>query len=119
MLCTLYSNANILICARTLGSFLILFKAPFGFIIISLFNSFFGSFDCFLHSLKVILFCLQLLIHNIVWFPPTILIWLCSCVFTLFFEYAHFFCGGTLSFGFLLFPPILAIDANGGEVSRV
>ena len=29
MLCTLYSNAKILICACTLGSFLILFRAPF------------------------------------------------------------------------------------------
>jgi hypothetical protein len=53
-LCTLYFNSNRIFCAQTLGSFLILFKAFFcGLIIISLFNLFFGSFDCSLHSLEV------------------------------------------------------------------
>jgi hypothetical protein len=56
---------------------------PFGLIIISLFNFFFGLFDCSLHLLtfihRVILFCLQSLNLNIVWFPSNIFLCMCMC----------------------------------------
>src|SRR4051812_39685845 len=45
-LCILYSNTIIKIYARTLGSFLISFRALFVHLI------FFGSLDCLLHPLK-------------------------------------------------------------------
>jgi hypothetical protein len=61
----------------------------FDLIIISLFNLFFESFDCSLHLLevyhRVILFCLQSLILNIVLFPSNICLCISACVFTHFF----------------------------------
>jgi len=95
----------------------------FDLIIISLFNLFFGLFDCSLHLLKfihrVILFFLQSLILNIVWFPSYICLCICACVFTYFFWICTPFWRNSHYIGLLSFSPILAMDANGGEVSRV
>jgi hypothetical protein len=88
-LCTLYFNSNIIFCAHTLGSFLILFRAPFlsyhniiiqsVLWIIWLLSSFVEVYPlCYL-----ILFAI--LILNIVWFPSNICLCICACVFTYFF----------------------------------
>jgi hypothetical protein len=102
-LCTLYFNSNGICYAQTLGSFFMLFRALFW----SYHNIFiwfaFGSFDCYLHLLEVLPschpFCLQSLILNIVWFPPTFCPWICACVFTLFGPCTPW--GGTLTIGLL------------------
>ena len=79
-LCILYSNAKILNYARTLGSFLISFRA--------LFLSYHDIFFCPIGSLDLLIACfirwsflnyvifLQSLILNIVCFPPNI----CRCI---------------------------------------
>jgi hypothetical protein len=76
-------------------------------IIISLFNLFFGSFDCSLHLLKfihhVILFCLQSLILNIVWFPSNICLCICARVFTYFFWICTLFWRNSHYIGLLSF----------------
>jgi hypothetical protein len=71
-LCTLYSNAkNILICARTLGSFPILFR--------TLLRPYHNIFFCLFGSW----------ILNIVWFPPKIHHWICALDFTHILRIAH------------------------------
>jgi hypothetical protein len=95
---------------------------PFGLIMISLFNLFFGSIDCSLHLLKFI--------HRVILFaifdPQYILIsfknlplYMCMC-FHLFLLDMHTILEElSLYWPSKLFLPILAMDANGGEVSRV
>jgi hypothetical protein len=100
-LCTSYFNSNRIFCAKTLGSFLILFRALFWsyhniFIqfvlwIIWLLSSFVGSFFTVLSY-----FCLQSLILNIVWFPPSSHIWICAYVFNYTFGLCTHY-GGTLT----------------------
>jgi hypothetical protein len=123
-LCTLYFNPNRIFCAQTLGIFLILFRAPFWsyhniitqFVlwIIWLLSSFVEVYpSCYL-------ICLQSLILNIVWFPSKICLCICACVFTYFIGICTPFWRNSHYIGLLSFSlPILAMDANGGEVSRV
>jgi hypothetical protein len=81
-LCILSSNTNIILYARTLGSFLISFRSPISLLSLYLVlsNWFFGSFDCFLLPLKFVLLViyLQSVILNMVWAPPHMCIWLYS-----------------------------------------
>jgi hypothetical protein len=122
-LCTLYFNSNWIFCTQTLGAFSYYLEHYFGLIIISLFNLFFGSFDCFLHLLEVsspcdlILFAIFDPQYSLICFEFSYLD-ICIC-FQLYFWLMHTFWRNSLYIGLLSFPPILAIGANGGEVSRV
>jgi hypothetical protein len=122
-LCTLYFNSNRIFCAHTLGSFLILFRAPFQsyhyiFIQFVLWIAWLlSSFVEVYPSCYFILFAS--LILNIVWFPSYICFCICACVFTYFFWICTPFWRNSHYIGLLSFLPILAMDANGGEVSRV
>jgi hypothetical protein len=123
-LCTLYTLTQIEYFVHTpWGASSYYLEHPFGLIIISLFNLFFGLFDCSLHLLKfihrVILIFLQSLILNIVWFPSYICLCICACVFTYFFWICTPFWRNSHYIGLLSFSLILAMDANGEEVSRV
>ena len=110
-LCILYSNANILNYARTLGSFLISFR--------TLYLSYHDIFFCPIGSLIACFICwsflhrvifLQSLILNIVWFPSSIRL------IPLILWKMHTLGRNSYYIGFLNFSPILALVANGGEV---
>ena len=90
-LCILYSNANILNYAQTLGSFLISFRA--------LYLSYHDIFFCSIGSLIACFICwssphhvifMQSLILNIVWFPSSIHHWICALDSTQIMRSAHF-----------------------------
>jgi hypothetical protein len=88
-LCTLYFNSNNNFMHKPWGAFSYYLEHHFGLIIISLFNSFFGSFDCslllleFYRSCYLILFVIFDPQYSL--FPSNICLWICACVFTYFF----------------------------------
>jgi hypothetical protein len=92
-LCTLYFNSNGISCAQTLGSFFILFRALFWSyhnIFIWLFLDHLFALFFFLEDYPLCYFVCNLLILNIVLFPPNFCLWICACVLTHFFlEHAH------------------------------
>jgi hypothetical protein len=91
-LCTLYFNSNRISCAQTLGSFFILFRALFWSyhnIIIWLFLDHLFALFFFLEDYPLCYFVCNLLILNIVLFPPTFCLWICGCVLTHFFWNMH------------------------------
>ena len=127
--CAYCIQMQIIICAQTLGSFLILFRAlyfqsyhniylPFGIFFLPI-----GSLDiliaCFIHwcSFTLLSFC-NLLILNIVWFPSSIRHWIRAFDSTHIMRNAHIMEELSLYWP-SRFLPILAMDANGVEVSRV
>src|SRR6266480_577194 len=121
MLCTLYPNATILFVHVPWGASSIYLERNFGLIIISLFNLFFGSFDCFLHSLEVSSPCYLLLFAivdpqcSLVSFEYSSLD-LCMCSHLFIFGYAHF-CGGTLTI--LAFLVCFSHFGNGCQWGRI
>ena len=89
-MCILYSNANIINCARTLGSFLILFRAlylSYHDIFVCPIGSLIACFICwsFLHHVVFV----QSLILNIVWLPSSIRHWICAFDSTQIMRSAH------------------------------
>ena len=89
-LCILYSNANILNYVRTLGSFLISFRALY----LSYHDIFFcpiGSLiACFIYwSFLYLVIYVQYLILNIVWIPSSIRHWICAFDSTQIMRSAH------------------------------
>jgi hypothetical protein len=91
-LCTLYFNSNGISCAQTLGSFSYYLDHCFGLIIKSLFDFFWIICllsSSFLEDYPLCYFVCNLLILNIVLFPPTFYLWICACVLTLFFWNMH------------------------------
>ena len=121
---------QIIICAQTLGSFLILFRAlsfrsyhniyrSFGIFLVVKWS--FGSFDCSLHLLML----LHLVIFLQSFDPQYSLIpskysSLDMCIdSTHIMRNAHIMEELSLYWPSRFFPPISAMDANGGEVSRV
>jgi hypothetical protein len=122
--CTLYFNSNRIFCAHTLGSFLVLFRTPFWsyhniFIqfvlwIVSLLSSFVEVYPlCYL-----ILFAIFDPQYSLISFKKMPLYM--SMCFHLFLLDMHTVLEElSLYWPSKFFSPILAMDANGGEVSRV
>jgi hypothetical protein len=123
-LCTLYFNSNQIFCTQTLRSFLILFRALFWpyhniFIqfvlwIIWLLSSFVGRFFTMVSYFLVAIFDPQ---YSLISSEFSYLYM--SICFQLYFWFIHTLWRNSLYIGLLSFPPISAISANGGEVSRV
>ena len=127
-LCTLYSSANYLFCAQTLGAssyylehcsssyhniYLLLVSY---FVFIWLLVSFVQA--SWLMCILILVIFLQFLILDIFWIPPSILHWICV------FDSNHNMRNAHLMeelyyIGLLNFSPISAIGVNGGEVLRV
>ena len=121
--CTLYFNSNRIFCAHTLGSFPILFRAPFRsyhniFIqfvlwIVWLLSSFVEVYpSCYLIFFAI--FDPQYSLVSFIYLS----LYMCM-VFTYFFWICTPFWRNSHYIGLLSFSPILAMDANGGEVLRV
>jgi hypothetical protein len=120
--CTLYFNSNIIFCAHPLGSFLVLFRTPFWFYhnifiqfvlwIIWLLSSFVEVYlSCYL--ILFVIFDPQYSLVPSDYLPLD----MCMC-------FTHFLICSPLwrnshYIGLLSFSPVLAMDANGGEVLRV
>ena len=107
MLCTLYWNTNP-ICARTLGSSLLIFRTIF-----------FGSFWLLASFVEVsfyLIFIYNLWILNIVWSPSQLFVIGYVHLISLILWEMHTLWGSSYYIGLLNFSPISAIDANGGEV---
>jgi hypothetical protein len=120
-LCTLYFNSNGISCAQTLGSFFILFRALFWSYHNIFIWLFFGSFVCslFLEDYPLCYFVCNLLILNIVLFPPTFCLWICACVLTHFFWNMHTLRRNSHYIGLLSFSAHFGNGCQWGEVLRV
>jgi hypothetical protein len=122
--CTLYFNPNRIFCVLTLESFLILFRAPFWsyhniFIQFVLWMDWLiSSFVEVYPSCYLILFAILDPQYSFISFKK-IPLYMCMC-FHLFLLDMHTILEElSLYWPSKFFSPILAMDANGGEVSRV
>jgi hypothetical protein len=123
-LCTLYFNPNRIFCAQTLGSFLILFRAPF-WSNHNIFIQFFlwvawllSSFGEVYPSCYLILFAIFDPQYSLISFK-NLPLYMCMVFHSFILDMHTVLEELSLYWPSKLFLPILAIDANGGEVSRV
>jgi hypothetical protein len=123
-LCTLYFKSNRIFCAHTLGSYLILFRASF-WSYHNIFIQFVIWIDLLIFSFVevyplcyLILFAIFDTKYSLISFK-NLPLYMCMCFHSFILDMHTVLEELSLYWPSKLFSPILAMDANRGEVSRV